>query len=505
MKPDTATCNSPKIEAFLADKLPVAEELLLEEHLSNCPNCREYMKNIAAEPATWVEASQFLTDEDFDCVLLRSNCEYSLVNRQSSDAAQSNKAQIDNVLKFLAPTDDPEMLGRLGEYEVSGVIGAGGMGIVLKGYDRSLDRTIAIKVLAPHLASNGAARNRFAREAKAAAAILHPNVIAIHSVSNDKNLPFLVMPYVRGSSLQRRLDSQGPMETREILRIGQQVAAGLAAAHAQGLVHRDIKPANILLEVGVERVTITDFGLARAVDDASMTRSGVIVGTPQYMSPEQASSEPIDTRSDLFSLGSLLYAMCTGHAPFRSETIVGVLRRITDEAPRAIREINSAVPTWLCQLITQLHHKQPECRIQTAAEVELILRQCIAHLEQPDRQLLPKILVDKHKKQSTWIRVCLVVGLLTFFSSGLVVVFYQMGIVGQTAVKTDKSHYTNLESATNQGPADKGRYSKDAAWADGLGDSLEQLSKSLEEIDAVTKRPFGSTVTMPDAHEKLLE
>ena len=197
------------------------------------------------------------------------------------------------MLGVLAPTDDPRMMGRLGVYEVSGVIGSGGMGVVLKGHDRALERTVAIKVLAPHLASSGAARKRFAREAKAAAAVLHPNVMAIHGVANDAELPYLVMPYMRGQSLQNRLDAQGPMQTVEILRVGGQIAAGLAAAHAQGLVHRDIKPANIMLAQGLERVAITDFGLARAVDDATMTRSGVVAGTPQYMSPEQARGESL--------------------------------------------------------------------------------------------------------------------------------------------------------------------------------------------------------------------
>jgi serine/threonine protein kinase len=148
-------------------------------------------------------------------------------------------------------------LGRIGGYEVTGVVGAGGMGVVLKAHDRSLDRIVAIKVMSPHLASSGSARRRFAREAKAAAAVLHPNVIAIHSVASEDANPFLVMPYVRGASLQKRIDSQGPLPLRDTLRIGAQIAAGLAAAHEQGLVHRDIKPANILLEEGVERVTIT--------------------------------------------------------------------------------------------------------------------------------------------------------------------------------------------------------------------------------------------------------
>ena len=128
-----------------------------------------------------------------------------------------------------------------------------------------------------------------------------------------------------------------------------QIASGLAAAHRQGLVHRDVKPANILLENGVERVKLTDFGLARAADDASLTQSGVIAGTPAYMSPEQANGEQIDGRSDLFSLGSVLYEMCTGRPAFRAPTTVAVIRRVCDETPRPLREVNSDIPEPLCR------------------------------------------------------------------------------------------------------------------------------------------------------------
>ena len=311
-------------------------------------------------------------------------------------------AEVAQVLGMLNPTDDPEMLGRIGGYEVSGVIGSGGMGVVLKAFDGPLDRTVAIKVLAPRLASSGAARRRFAREAKAAATVLHPNVIVIHGVLNDGPLPFLVMPYIRGESLQRRLDRQGPLQTEEILRIGQQVASGLAAAHGQGLVHRDIKPANILLEDGVERVTLTDFGLARAVDDASMTRSGVIAGTPQYMSPEQARGDNVDGRSDLFSLGSVMYAMCTGRPPFRAETSYGILRRITDTEPRPIREVNANIPEWLEYIIQRLLTKSLDDRIPTADHVATLLQKCLAHLQQPTIVELPEECRVPVRRKELW-------------------------------------------------------------------------------------------------------
>src|SRR5262249_45218661 len=148
--------------------------------------------------------------------------------------------------------------------------------------------------------------------------VTHDNVIAIHAVEDSGPVPYLVMQYLDGKTLQAKLDGGGSLPLREILRIGLQIADGLAAAHRQGLVHPDVKPANILLENGIERVKITDFGLARAVDDASLTQSGVVAGTPAYMSPEQARGERVDHRSDLFSLGSVLYALCTGHPPFRA-------------------------------------------------------------------------------------------------------------------------------------------------------------------------------------------
>lgn len=380
----TIPCDPDRLESFLSGALSDAEERELHLHLNTCEHCRRTLEQNAAEPGAWHEAENLLKPSEFDSPPLDESSDSSFLK-----CPTRQPLQIQSVLEALGPTDDPEMLGRLGGYEVSGVVGAGGMGVVLKAIDKSLDRTVAIKVMAPHLASSGAARKRFAREAKAAAAILHPNVIAIHSVSNDESLPYLVMPYMRGTSLQKRLDLEGPLKLNEILRIGSQIAAGLAAAHAQGLVHRDIKPANILLEDGVERVTITDFGLARAVDDATITHTGVIAGTPQYMSPEQARGEAVEQRSDLFSLGSVLYAVCTGLAPFRAETSYGVLRRITDEEPKPIRELNPEIPEWLCRIIARLMSKQPHNRFESAKEVAELLEKCLAHVQQPTSVPLP--------------------------------------------------------------------------------------------------------------------
>src|SRR5262245_15295524 len=204
-------------------------------------------------------------------------------------------------LDFLEPSAKAGSLGRLGHYEVLEAVGRGGMGLVLRAFDEKLHRVVAVKVLDPALASNGSARQRFVREARAAAAVAHDNVIAIYAVEDTGRVPYLVMQFIHGKTLQEKVDAAGPLPVPAILRIGLQIAEGLAAAHRQGLIHRDIKPANLLLENGVERVKITDFGLARAADDASLTRSGVVAGTPLFMSPQQARGERVDARSDLFS------------------------------------------------------------------------------------------------------------------------------------------------------------------------------------------------------------
>ena len=291
---------------------------------------------------------------------------------------------------FLSPSQKPDSLGRLDHYEILEVVGRGGMGVVLKGFDEKLRRVVAIKVLAPELAASGTARQRFTREARAAAAVSHDHVVTIHAVEEDHRPPYLVMQFIDGVSLQAKLDGGGPPGLREILRIGLQTAEGLAAAHRQGLVHRDVKPANILLENGVERVKLTDFGLARAADDASLTQSGVIAGTPLYMSPEQAAGEPVDHRSDLFSLGSVLYALCTGRPPFRAGGTLAVLKRVTDDAPRPIAELNPEIPGWLCDLIARLHAKNPADRFPSAQAVADLLRQHLAHLQQPNEVAMPE-------------------------------------------------------------------------------------------------------------------
>jgi serine/threonine protein kinase/multidrug resistance efflux pump len=410
MKPTERTCDPQRIDDYLDERLSEALAIEFERHLCDCEHCRNELQKRSAEPDVWRDAAVLLgRDSTINPSLssssqsLRSGSRRSYENDSSSSGEQTTdehktyqrERYVLSVLDSLAPTDDPEMLGRVGDYEISGVVGVGGMGAVLKGFDKSLRRVVAIKVMAPHLAHSGSARTRFQREARAAAAITHDNVIDIYAVSEAAGLPYLVMPYARGPSLQKRIDEGGPLGVVEVVRIGRQIAAGLAAAHEQGVVHRDIKPANILLSDGIERLWITDFGVARAMDDASMTQTGVIAGTPQYMSPEQARGESVDHRSDLFSLGSVLYTACTGRPPFRSEAAYGILRRITDSDPRPIREINSDIPEWLCIIIERLLAKHPADRFESASEVVDLFDGCLAHLQQPLQVELPQSLRGK--------------------------------------------------------------------------------------------------------------
>ncbi|MFO0901544.1 MAG: protein kinase [Pirellulales bacterium] len=390
-------CDEDALRSALDAEPSSLEFTDVMDHVEQCRSCQRRLDELAALPSEWMKVGDALSDEDFTASASAEGTPGddgltgdTLPWRRPFRRLERANGWTETMAKqLLSPPSHPEMLGRLGRYEVERLIGAGGMGVVFKAFDSELNRPVAVKVLTPLLMDNGAARRRFSREARAAAAIVHEHVVPIYNVETERDVPFLVMQFVAGDSLQARIDRSGPLQICEVLRIGRQIASGLAAAHQQGLVHRDIKPSNILLDQGVERAMITDFGLALAVDDASLTRSGFHPGTPQFMSPEQAVGEPVDARSDLFSLGSVLYTMCTGRPPFRADSTVGVLRRIVDDEPRRIREVNAAVPPWLCLLISKLMSKRPADRIQTAAEAADLLERCLAHVQQPESCTLP--------------------------------------------------------------------------------------------------------------------
>jgi WD40 repeat protein len=371
----TPACPSAeRLRQHLAGALPGSEEAEVVAHLDACPACQRALEGLAAGDS--VRAAARLEGEAAPPGPALRPVLQGLGARDSAGPTAAEDLPLD----FLRPPEQPGHLGRLGHYEVLELVGRGGMGVVFRAHDERLQRVVAIKVLAPHLAGSTLARERFLREARAAAAVSHDHVVTTHAVEED-GVPYLVMQYVSGVSLHDRMRRRGPLGVKEVLRIGTQAARGLAAAHAQGLVHRDVKPANILLENGVERVKITDFGLARAAEDVSLTQEGAVAGTPAYMSPEQANAERVDARSDLFSLGTVLYEMCTGALPFRGGS-AAVLRSVANDVPRPLRQLNPEVPEALAAVIEKLHAKDPARRYQSAAELAEVLGGLLAEAQQ---------------------------------------------------------------------------------------------------------------------------
>jgi serine/threonine protein kinase len=372
-----------QLKDFLRERLRTDDRARVAAHLDYCTSCQHRVEGLTAGQDAWTGLARRLSPSAPPPVPALKRVMENLKGNQEPDATRDEPVFAGDLpLGFLSPSEKPDQLGRLERYEVLSEIGRGGMGIVLKAFDPSLHRVVAIKVLAPQLATSGVARKRFMREAKAAAAVTHEHIVTIHAVEEANGLPYLVMQYVAGQSLQDRIDRDGPIsDLPEVLRIGIQTASALAAAHGHGIVHRDIKPGNILLEEGVQRVKITDFGLARAMDDASLTQSGFVAGSPLYMAPEQARGEGLDHRADLFSLGSVLYTVCTGRPPFRAANTLAVLRRVCDDVPRPIRETNPEIPDWLAGVIEKLMAKEPGERFQSASEVVEVLCQHLAEFQ----------------------------------------------------------------------------------------------------------------------------
>lgn len=374
----------------MAGELSSSEEEAVIRHLDACPQCQTRLEQTAGDDSEWSTTRELLASSSerlaWTPAMGVSPLSETLPHFPGV-SGESRPPVID--LAFLGPTDDPDYLGRVGPYEIAGVIGQGGMGVVLKAFDRSLNRHVAIKVLSPFLSGAAAARVRFAREARAMAALSHEHVAPIYAVDEHRGLPYFAMEYVPGGTLASRLAAEGPLEVVAAVRIAMQTALALASAHESGLVHRDIKPANILLDRGVERVRVADFGLARAASEASETASGMLAGTPQYMSPEQIHRDACDARSDLFSLGSVMYAMCTGRAPFRAESVFAVLQRIVHDEPRPVRDANPDVPAWLEAFIERLMAKDRDERFPSASEVAELLSRELAHLQDPRRHPAP--------------------------------------------------------------------------------------------------------------------
>jgi serine/threonine protein kinase len=362
---------------------------------------------------------------------------------------------------FLAPPTKAGSLGRLGHYEVLELLSQGSVGIVFKALDDELHRVVALKVLSPRLVGNVAAQRCFREEARAAAAVMHENVVAIHAVVQEP-IPYLVMEYVPGPTLQRKLADPGLLELKQILRIGQQVAAGLAAAYRQGLVHGAIKPSRILLENGLERVKIIGFGSAALAGD--------VPGRPVYMAPEQMLDSAIDHRTDLFSLGTVLYALCTGRPPFGETGSLTLVKHILEDQPRDIRELNRDIPQSLCDIIAKLHAKSPDERYQTADEVADLLGRHLAELQLRGEVTAPTVEVPPARPPRRLVRraIAALVGALLVIVADLAATYYL------ELPPFDSPSRPPADSATEPAPEEPGFLSI-AVAAEGLRLSVKRV------------------------------
>ncbi|HVJ87418.1 MAG TPA: serine/threonine-protein kinase [Caulifigura sp.] len=374
------TCPPPEaLEKLLAESAGDPAETDIIEHVGECSGCQQKLELMADSQSRIIELVAHI-----DRTVPSRESAYWPALQAAKELDQDPASQPTFVpgttpavprgkesLDFLEPSDDPAFLGRLGHFDVTRLVGRGGMGYVFEAHDNYLHRTVALKVLDPQLANDDVSKQRFCREARAAAAITHDHVVPVYQVEkmSDGRLPFLVMQLIQGETLEKRLARDGKLPLVDILRIGLQTSAALAAAHSQGVIHRDLKPSNILLDSSSGRAKLTDFGLARCIEDLSLTRTGFVAGTPLYMSPEQALGTALDERSDLFSLGAVLYEMSTGRPPFRGATPLAVLKQITDRPASPARTLNADLPAWLNDLIQQLLSKRPDQRPVSAAVV----------------------------------------------------------------------------------------------------------------------------------------
>jgi WD40 repeat protein len=402
---DRAACpDEVEWQRWLLGQLSGEEADRLEEHLEACQRCVQSLATVHAED-TLVEAMQAQAglarprEDDGIEDLVQELCRLSSA-RPTLDFGQGDTPADFELRGVLAPQQTPEELGAIGPYRIKRILGRGGMGVVFEAEDPQLQRPVALKLMKPSLAASETARRRFLREARAAASIHHDHVVTIYQVGEHRGIPYLAMPLLGGETLTARLARDGKLPLDAVLQIAGEIAAGLAAAHEQGVVHRDVKPDNVWLEETPSgpRVKILDFGLAQVADpETRLTRLGTLGGTPAYMAPEQARGEPVDHRADLFSLGCTIYEMCTGRAPFSGPDPVSTLMSVAESQPPPPHELAPEVPRWLSDLTMHLLEKDRSRRICSAREVlETLQRQAHSYRSaagRPPRRFRPRWLL----------------------------------------------------------------------------------------------------------------
>jgi eukaryotic-like serine/threonine-protein kinase len=450
--------NCPERQAlldFAAGRGDESQRRAIGSHLDACPVCRRLVTQAEITCSDFTANAFELDDRPAVAGSHLGGLSDSITIAQRPPDLRPLPEEVGSRFDFqiLEAACQSAGLGRLGKYEVLEVLGFGGMGVVFRAYDEQLGRAVAIKVMSRDLANSPTARRRFNREARASAAINHPNVVIIHAVEEHRGTPFLVMELIQGESLRDRLQHGPRLGIVDVLRISAEMATGLAAAHAQGVIHRDIKPGNIMLENTLQRVKITDFGLARvAVDNVDLTSDAIGVGTPAYMAPEQVKGENIDARTDLFALGCVMYAMLRGHSPFHGRTALEVARNVANEDP-CPPTADPNIPRFLSDTIDCLLQKEPSKRFQSAAEVAGHLQGYLAVVNQTPTDRLSEVLRIQPspragRQQRSTAMLAGVLACVLLIIAGPIA--WRFGLLGRSA--RDRPEVTGHESTSTLGP-----------------------------------------------------
>jgi serine/threonine protein kinase len=375
------------IDQYLIGQLSDQDILQIETHFDECQACSDTIRGLGegendtlinelqALVASQVNASSshggtidstFQTDEPLIQSLVQHLQAESPLDLASRSRTKEERAA--EVLWSLGSSDQDDDLGSLGHYRLVELLGAGSTGVVFSAVDTRLNREVALKILRPSLGET--ARERFLKEAQAAAGFQHDNIVTVFDVGQEAGMVYMTMQLLPGETLEDRLARVTFLNEPEIRKIARQISYALQAAHARGIIHRDLKPANIWIDTERDQIKLLDFGLARVADaDPHLTASGILAGTPNFMSPEQSRGLELDGRSDLFSLGCLLYRCITGRLPFNSTGILSTLQAIQHDHPIAPSILNPACSTDLSALIMALLEKQPDSRPASAIDV----------------------------------------------------------------------------------------------------------------------------------------
>jgi serine/threonine protein kinase len=382
MSESTVVCPNVDDYVPLLSGAASADANRLAQHLLSCPGCQDVVRELPGGE----ELVDRLRGE-----WARADATTKLAPELTTPGHAPQHAAAVIWTALLDPPEQPGEIGRIEAYRVRRVLGSGGMGTVFEAQDIHLNRIVALKVPHPDGLENPTARERFVREARAAAALNDDHIVTVFHVGQAHDIPFLVMEYLHGESLEARLRREESVPIPEAVRIGWQVCQGLASAHEHGVIHRDIKPANIWIEErparrgrpqSAARIKLLDFGLARPSGPGeSLTAFGQVLGSPGYMSPEQARGQRVDARSDLFSLGTVLYRILSGAKPFVGPTSDTIRMAVIADEPERLEKVNPAVPSDLADLVHRLMAKRPEDRPASAHEVADALRAIEERLE----------------------------------------------------------------------------------------------------------------------------